>query len=210
MAGFRAAPLTPMSGEGTAGLGASAGHVLVLCTGNICRSPYVEHLLRAALSDTGHTVESAGTGAVVGSGMHPESLRLLADAGIDGSAFRARQLVPDLVRSADLIIGATREHAASVGWMMPDAFDRAHSLGDLAQSLKEHTLDLTPGMGLPRLVSLVAGHRRAGRLHRSSERTDVVDPYLQPQRTWEQMDAQIRGHLPVVIEALRAVSAHAG
>jgi protein-tyrosine phosphatase len=195
-----------MSVDAPAPQPAEGGRVLVLCTGNICRSPYIAHLLAAELVGTGVLVESAGTGAVVGAPMHEQSLRLLSDAGLDGLAFRARQVTPELIHAADLIIGATREHAAAVGWLVPEAFDRAHSLGDLAHALRDHAVDLVPGGGLSHVFTLAAGHRRAGRLHRSAERTDIVDPYLKPRRVWEQMTAQVHEHLPVVAAALRQVT----
>lgn len=188
----------------------ATGRILVLCTGNICRSPYIEHLLRDALTGTGVVVESAGTGALVGSAMHPESARRLATAGVDGSTFTARQLTPELVAGADLVLGATREHVAAVGWLVPEAFDRAHSLGDLAVAMRDLSVGLTPGCGLAAIAALAAAHRRAGRLPRKADRTDVVDPYLQPERTWERMDAQVHEHLATVAAVLRTATTRPG
>lgn len=184
---------------------APAGRVLVLCTGNICRSPYIEHLLRHGLEGTGVTVESAGTGAVVGAPMHEESLRRLAARGLDGSAFRARQVTNELLAAADLVIGATREHVASVAWLVPSAMDRTHSLGDLARALRSSRAGPAAGAGplVHAVAELAAESRRRRPLDPDSSATDVVDPYLHPLRTWDQMTRQVDDHLPALLDALR-------
>jgi protein-tyrosine phosphatase len=82
--------------------------VLVVCTGNICRSPAVERLLAAGLGaayrgrDTGGLapaieVASAGTGGMVGWPMPDEMAALVASRGVDPTGFEARQLTPGLV-----------------------------------------------------------------------------------------------------------------
>ena len=86
------------------------GCVPVLCTGNICRSPFIERLLAHALADTSIEVTSAGTGALVDHPIHESSARRLDAAGVPSSDFAARQLTPEMVKAADLIVAATREH----------------------------------------------------------------------------------------------------
>jgi protein-tyrosine phosphatase len=61
-------------------------HILFVCTGNICRSPSAERLATAA----GASASSAGTRAVIGHPMHPESARVLRDLGGDPDGFVAR------------------------------------------------------------------------------------------------------------------------
>lgn len=76
--------------------------LLVVCTGNICRSPVGAALLAQALP--GHRIASAGLGALVG---HPADATAawLAEAdGLDLSAHRARQIDAEMVRQADLIL----------------------------------------------------------------------------------------------------------
>lgn len=77
-------------------------HILVLCIGNICRSPMGEAMLRVALP--GKTVRSAGLGALIGKPADPLSVQLMAEQGIDISAHRAQQISPALVAQADLIL----------------------------------------------------------------------------------------------------------
>jgi protein-tyrosine phosphatase len=75
--------------------------ILVVCHGNICRSPYLEAVLRRALPDL--TVTSAG---FVGPGrpVPPFSLAVSARRGLDLSEFRSRPLAPAKVREVDLVV----------------------------------------------------------------------------------------------------------
>ena len=75
--------------------------VLVVCYGNICRSPYLEAVLKQAMPDV--RVESAG---FVGPGrpVPPFALSVSAQRGLDMSSFRSRPLVPAIVRDCDLIV----------------------------------------------------------------------------------------------------------
>jgi protein-tyrosine phosphatase len=77
-------------------------NILVLCIGNICRSPMAEGLLRRALS--GRTVHSAGLGALVGHPAEPFSVQIMQEQGIDISSHRARSLTASMVSEADLIL----------------------------------------------------------------------------------------------------------
>jgi protein-tyrosine phosphatase len=68
--------------------------ILTVCTGNICRSPMAEYLLREAVADAGLEdrieVESAGTtGWEAGSPIDPRAGQLLAGRGIDARGHRA-------------------------------------------------------------------------------------------------------------------------
>ncbi len=75
--------------------------LLVVCYGNICRSPYLEAVLKRAMPDV--RVESAG---FVGPGrpVPPFALAVSAQRGLNLSSFRSRPLVPAVVRDVDLIV----------------------------------------------------------------------------------------------------------
>ncbi|WP_077044549.1 low molecular weight protein-tyrosine-phosphatase [Pseudomonas sp. KK4] len=88
--------------------------ILVVCVGNICRSPTAELLLRNALATSPITVASAGLAARVGEGMEPAARELLEDRGHSAQAFRARQLTPDIVNESDLILVMEKEHVKQV------------------------------------------------------------------------------------------------
>ena len=97
-------------------------NVLMVCLGNICRSPMAEYLLRDAASKKGMTlrVESAGINAEVGNPATREARQVMEERGIDAEAHVARQLTEEMLRSADLVLVATENIMRRV-LMYPDA-----------------------------------------------------------------------------------------
>lgn len=75
--------------------------LLILCVGNICRSPMAEAIFAANFP--GFLVASAGIGALVGHPADPISQHLMRDRGLDISNHRAQQVNKVLCRDADLI-----------------------------------------------------------------------------------------------------------
>ena len=85
----------------------AARQVLVLCDGNICRSPFVEHLLRArlaAVADQAFAIESAGLRAALGHPAPPLARAAAARHGVDLEPHRSQPVTPALVARADLIL----------------------------------------------------------------------------------------------------------
>lgn len=80
--------------------------ILVLCTGNICRSPMAEVLLRQRLRTLDRTVEvqSAGVGALRDHPADSPAQARMRARGLDLSTHRARQVTPELARWADIIL----------------------------------------------------------------------------------------------------------
>ena len=106
-------------------------HILVVCVGNICRSPMAEALLKRALrGQDGITVESAGLGALVGHPASEYSQELMLEMGLDISEHRARQIHPDMVRDADLVLVMEAGHKRAIDDADPTARGKVHRLGD--------------------------------------------------------------------------------
>ena len=105
-------------------------HILVICVGNICRSPMGEYLLRHKLRHKPDvTVESAGIGALVGKPADATALELLQEQGIDASAHRARQVTTDMLARADLVLAMEEKHLKHLYQMAPQVRGKAFLLG---------------------------------------------------------------------------------
>src|SRR2546429_9438761 len=91
-------------------------HILLVCTGNICRSPLAASLLERALRERGLevTVASAGTGAWDGAPASEGAYLVGLERGLDLSGHRARLLTRELVENAHLILTMARHHRARV------------------------------------------------------------------------------------------------
>ena len=91
--------------------------ILLVCTGNICRSPLAAALLQRALTERGvegMDVSSAGTGAWDGAPVSEGAYLVGLERGLDLSAHRARLLTRDLIEEADLVLTMARHHRARV------------------------------------------------------------------------------------------------
>ncbi|MDM0018626.1 low molecular weight protein-tyrosine-phosphatase [Variovorax saccharolyticus] len=77
-------------------------NILVVCIGNICRSPMAEGLIAAALPNA--QVTSAGLGALVGEPADAIACELMQQRGISIDGHRARQISLDACQRADLIL----------------------------------------------------------------------------------------------------------
>jgi protein-tyrosine phosphatase len=169
----------------------SAGpfRVLHVCTGNICRSPMAEHLMRAMVRqewpDQAHRLEisSAGTWGHTGSPMEPFALTTLAERGVDGAPFRARELVAEHVAGADLVLAATRDHRAAAVVLHPRAAARTFTLREFSRLTADVTADTLPDGDLVEraqaLVRLAAQRRGLVPPQRPSD-DDLADPYQAP------------------------------
>ena len=164
--------------------------VLHVCTGNICRSPLAEHLMRAGLRDRlgdeadRFAVSSAGTWGHTGSPMEPFALTTLAALGHDGSAFQARELVAEHVAAADLVLTATREHRAAAVVLQPRAAKRTFTLREFDRLLSAvDPASLPTGDRVERAHAVVsAAAAQRGRVRAEvPEDDDVVDPYQGPE-----------------------------
>lgn len=114
--------------------------VLLVCTGNTCRSPMAEVMLRKRIADKlgcsvsevderGVMVMSAGTQAMAGGRSAQEAIDTMAARGLDLSQHESQPMNDRLVRFADLVLGMTREHRDMIAANWPEAADRTFPLG---------------------------------------------------------------------------------
>jgi len=156
----------------------SSFSILVVCTGNVCRSPAAERLLRRHLGPS-VTVESAGTFGLVREPIAAPMAKLLAESGVDIDGFAARRLTAGLTQQADLVLAATRAHRSLVVEECPSAVRRTFTLREFARLLTAvDAVALPTGTPADRLrpaVPLAAAQR--GRWRVPSSEDDVLDPY---------------------------------
>jgi len=130
--------------------------ICFVCSGNICRSPIAEVVLRTLVEREGLAgdvvVDSAGTGDWhVGERADLRAIKVLSGAGYDGGEHRARQFDPQWFAERDLVIALDRGHARALRAWAPDDAGR-----DKVRLLRS----FDPGL--------------AGRAERE---LDVADPY---------------------------------
>lgn len=106
-------------------------NILVICIGNICRSPIGEALLASKLSikHSSVKVSSAGLGALVNHPADPICVALMKNQNIDISNHRARQLTSEIVFTSDLILTMTSEQQVQVEQKFTNTRGRVHRLG---------------------------------------------------------------------------------
>jgi protein-tyrosine phosphatase len=107
-----------------------AQNVLFVCTGNTCRSPMAEVLLRQLRPDL--QAASAGVAAVTGSPASAGARNAIARLGGDLSAHRSRSVSADHVGWADQVICMTRAHKDKLAFQFPHATDKLAVLRPLA------------------------------------------------------------------------------
>jgi len=185
--------------------------ILTVCTGNVCRSPFLERALQAELGRSWGAgsveVSSAGTGALAGEPMEPNARTFLEQNGYAADGFVARQLTADIVAGSDLLLAATRDHRGKVAQLHPRALRYVFAFREFA--------DLVSGVSperiaqpvddarehVARVVALAAGERGL-RPPLPNDEADIVDPYRRPVDVFDRMTRQIMGSLPTVARAL--------
>ena len=106
--------------------------ILMVCVGNICRSPMAEALLIDRLSDSNYSkinIASAGVGALVGHEADATAKELMTEKNIDVSAHRARQLSTELISEYDLILVMEKGHINAVHNIASSSKRKVHLLG---------------------------------------------------------------------------------
>lgn len=206
--------------------------VLTVCTGNICRSPLAEQLLRLHLNGTGTSngtgtgtgtnasISSAGTRGLRSAPMTPEALALADQLGVpasDSTAHRSRFLTEQLLVSPDLIITMTRDHRRQVAELAPARMRSTFTAREFARLAADVTDDeirdaaakapaQTPGARVRAAATLIASRRGMVVPSDKPEDDDVIDPYGRSWQTYELSAAQLTPALDEVVRVLKAAT----
>lgn len=184
----------------------SANHpfkILTVCTGNICRSPMVERVLQRELNlltPGAYQVESAGTGALVGSPIEPHIAGFVRVLGASTDGFAARQLTSQILGEQDLVLALTRSHRSRIVELHPGLLRKTFTLRELARILPE--VETPRGAEVAERWAAVlplALRARSLRGH-LPEDDDVVDPYRRLDEVYEQMRQEITPAIQVIID----------
>ncbi|UQX89364.1 hypothetical protein M6D93_05005 [Jatrophihabitans telluris] len=156
--------------------------ILFVCTGNIHRSAAAEAIFRARMeaasgSARAPRVSSAGTRAMVGYPIAPETASVLAELHVSATGHVARQLTPAIAQSADLILTAETQHRDQIIAEHPRLLRRAFTLREFARLGRAVPVAALPA-DLAARVQAVAALR--GRVDRGPDSDDIADPVDRP------------------------------
>ena len=162
--------------------------ILVVCTGNICRSPIAEGMLRNAIAArfgvAAPDVSSAGTWGVEGAEATPDAVKAAAERGVVIGQHRARRLSPDRARAADLVVAMAVEHREALEHDLEVA-SRTFTLKELVRLLE--TLPPAPSDAdagsLADRVAAASQARRDG-FQGNPHDEDVADPIGLPLQSY--------------------------
>jgi protein-tyrosine phosphatase len=103
--------------------------ILILCVGNICRSPTAEYILRQHIKSQGITVSSAGLGALQGEPANESAQKIALEHGVDMSPHIAKQINSKIIYENDVILVMQQGHLEDLYARYPEVRGKAFLLG---------------------------------------------------------------------------------
>lgn len=189
--------------------------ILTVCTGNICRSPLAELLLRERLAGLGGHIHSAGTYGLDQVPMTKEAQRLATLNGVPAEAAEAHRSEPlyeSLLANPDLILVMTRDHRRQVLELAPSRMRAVFTLREFARLAAATTEDdlrtaadnagTDPANRLRAVAAKIAAHRGIAAPPTTPQDDDVIDPY---RRSWETYQLAADQLVPAIDQVVRAV-----
>lgn len=190
-------------------------HILFVCTGNTCRSPMAEALMRHLAKEQSVKVEvrSAGVSAWDGSSMSSHAQQVLRDWNIDGRDFSSQSLKPTTVEWADLILTLTTGHKQHVLQQFPEMTEKVFTLKEFAHLSKDeqatNAIDELTSFIAELQIQLSQGEQptteqmlRLRELQAMVPNMDVQDPYGGSLHDYKQAADEIHQALATIIDRL--------
>lgn len=176
--------------------------ILTVCTGNICRSPLAEQLLRARLGAP-HGFSSAGLRAIPGAPMDPhaahESRRL---GGTPSGA--STQLNDAIIDASDLILTMTVQQRDEVASHFPASLRKTYALAEFAKIADTYPAELIAERNDPfASPNPFANFSRLRGVALLSNDDDIADPIGRPLKVHSAVAEQISRYVDRLVSALR-------
>ena len=122
-------------------------HILFVCTGNTCRSPMAEWILKTELnkeSINDFTVSSAGISVIFPSGPSNHAVEVMKKDGIDISLHQSKQITNDMIKEADLILTMTVNHKDTITNAFSETADKVLTLKEYIKHTNDNrVLDIS-------------------------------------------------------------------
>ena len=172
--------------------------ILFVCTGNICRSPAAEALLRHRLEQSGVAAHVHSAGVLEeGNPAHSHGVAILSERGLDLSSHRSRAMTAELVRRADLILAMARQHVQEAVVSVPreeqeGVFPRTFTLKELVRRGRQ-VGPRRSGEPLEEWLAKANEGRTKSELLGFSREDDVDDPIGQSRAAYERMVTELDG-----------------
>jgi len=123
--------------------------ILIVCTGNSCRSPIAEGFLKKDLNpDDGFIIISAGISTISGLGPTVEAIEVMREEGIDISLHASRPLTKELAEAADLILVMSAMHKQFISDKFPEFKDKVYLYKEYAE-IKDNNSEILDPIGQP-------------------------------------------------------------
>lgn len=190
-------------------------HILFVCTGNTCRSPMAEGLLRKLAKERGIELEvrSAGVSAISGTSISRHAAAILQEEGIHDQMMSS-QLSAESVSWADLVLTLTGSHKRHLLQYFPDAVTKTHTLKEYVyeeEAVSDDIRELDSLYADAELSMALGGEPKASDLQRMIEirqripSFDISDPFGGSREDYELTAAEIRTALYSLLDKLESL-----
>jgi protein-tyrosine-phosphatase len=118
-------------------------HIIIVCTGNICRSPMAEGLIKSMLPEAMKkriSVSSAGTHAIHGNQASDFAVQVMQTYGVDIAGHRARMISKHMLKRADLILVMEKNHLNYIRFMSFFSMKKVHRISEFDKSCEPYDL----------------------------------------------------------------------